>query len=486
MPPTTSCQPTADSRQKVTVVGYSPREKTTVKLLRTLKTDFSLIFACLVAMAVIIMSEMAFHASEQARGDVLVERKLRISINAVQKNMLDLETGQRGYLLTGDARYLEPYKAALKEFNKNLEGLRESLKQHPDQMQTFYLLSTALAKKLAECAITIELRRVGSDNSWKDIVLTDLGKNDMDAARGHIQLLVAASSKRLADYDKVIVQTADIARRGIALLAALGLSAFFFYLKTVQRLRRTEAAQQTALKQERDKLENLVAQRTESLNDLATHLQDVRENERSHLARELHDELGALLTAAKLNVMRVKSRLDPGAAELQERIQELTQILNDGIALKRRIVENLRPTSLDQLGLCAALEMLCTDTAANLGIAMHHNLQPVPLSKEAELTVYRLVQEALTNISKYAQARVVNVSLAGAGGRPNGMATVSVQDDGRGFNLATVRAAQHGLLGMRVRVESHAGILMIDSAPGGGTRITAQLPTAGLPMPRHD
>lgn len=444
-----------------------------MKLLRTLKTDFSLIFACLVAMAVIIMSEMAFHASEQARGDVLVERKLRISINAVQKNMLDLETGQRGYLLTGDARYLEPYKAALKEFNKNLEGLRESLKQHPDQMQTFYLLSTALAKKLAECAITIELRRVGSDNSWKDIVLTDLGKNDMDAARGHIQLLVAASSKRLADYDKVIVQTADIARRGIALLAALGLSAFFFYLKTVQRLRRTEAAQQTALKQERDKLENLVAQRTESLNDLATHLQDVRENERSHLARELHDELGALLTAAKLNVMRVKSRLDPGAAELQERIQELTQILNDGIALKRRVIEDLRPSSLSNLGLAPSLEILGREFAQRAGISVTTDLDdPVTLDDAAQLTAYRLVQEALTNVGKYAQAVHVDISLQNM----TDHITIAVTDDGVGFDESAIAHNAHGLQGMRHRVQAAGGQLSVSSSPGHGTRVSAAIP----------
>ena len=237
--------------------------------------------------------------------------------------------------------------------------------------------------------------------------------------------------------------------------------------------------------QERRRLESQIGTRTSELRELAGHLVDAREDERGRVARELHDEMGGLFTAMKLEFSRLRRVPDMPAAA-HARLAGIESRLNNGIALKRRIVENLRPTSLDQLGLCAALEMLCTDTAANLGIAMHHNLQPVPLSKEAELTVYRLVQEALTNISKYAQARVVNVSLAGAGGPPNGMATVSVQDDGRGFNLATVRAAQHGLLGMRVRVESHAGILMIDSSPGGGTRITAQLPTAGLPMPRHD
>ncbi len=443
-----------------------------MKLFRILKTDFSLIFACLVALAAIIVSEMAFHASAQAHADVRAERKMRIAVNAVQRNMLDVETGQRGYLLTGEPRYLEPYEAALKEFNTNLETLRESLTEHPDQMQTFYQLSTALAKKLAECAITIELRRVGSDTSWKDIVLTDLGKNDTDAARGHIQSLIAASSKRLVNYDKVVVQTADIARRGIALLAALGLAAFFLYLKTMQRLRRTEAAQQTALKQERDQLETLVAQRTESLNDLATHLQEVRENERSHLARELHDELGALLTAAKLNVMRIKSRVDPGAVELQQRIQELTQTLNEGIALKRRVIEDLRPSSLSNLGLAPSLEILGREFCERAGISVTTNLDPVTLDEAAQLTVYRLVQEALTNVGKYAQATHVDISLQDLADH----ITIAVTDDGLGFDESAIAHNAHGLQGMRHRVQAAGGQLSVSSTPGHGTSVSAALP----------
>lgn len=443
-----------------------------MKFFQKSKTDFSLIFACLLALAAIIVSEMAFHASAQALADVRQERTMRIALNAVQKNMLDVETGQRGFLLTGDSRYLEPYDAALKEVNKNLETLRESLADLPDQMQAYYQLNTALAKKLAECAITIELRRSGSDTSWKDILLTDLGKNDVDAARSHIQSLVAASSVRLQNYDKVVVQTAAIARRGIALLVALGLGAFFLYLKTIQRLRRSETAQQTALAHERDRLETLVVQRTESLNDLATHLQDVRENERSHLARELHDELGALLTAAKLNVMRVKSRLDPGAVDLQQLIVELTQLLNEGIALKRRVIEDLRPSSLGNLGLAPSLEILGREFSQRAGVSVTTNLEPVTLDETAQLTVYRLVQEALTNVGKYAQAAHVDISLRALVDH----VTIAVTDDGVGFDQADIAHNAHGLQGMRHRVQAAGGQLSVSSTPGHGTSVSAAIP----------
>jgi len=101
-----------------------------------------------------------------------------------------------------------------------------------------------------------------------------------------------------------------------------------------------------------------VRDRTTSLANLATYLQQVREDERGHLARELHDELGSLLTAAKLDVARLKSRLGDQAPEALQRLQHLTETLNRGIALKRRIVEDLRPSSLSNLGLLPSLEIL--------------------------------------------------------------------------------------------------------------------------------
>ena len=106
-----------------------------------------------------------------------------------------------------------------------------------------------------------------------------------------------------------------------------------------------------------------MARRTAELTDLARHLQTVREDERGFLARELHDELGGLLTAAKLDVARLRKRLDTGQPEVAERIVHLGQTLDAGIALKRRIIEDLRPSSLANLGLQRALEILCEEFA---------------------------------------------------------------------------------------------------------------------------
>jgi hypothetical protein len=160
-----------------------------------------------------------------------------------------------------------------------------------------------------------------------------------------------------------------------------------------------------------------VRDRTATLAELATHLQQVREDERGHLARELHDELGALLTAAKLDVARLKSRLGDQPSEVGQRLQHLTETLNSGIALKRRIIEDLRPSSLSNLGLTASLEILAREFSERSGIEVATALEPVELDESNQLTVYRLVQESLTNIGKYAEARHAEVGVRATAAR---------------------------------------------------------------------
>ena len=269
-----------------------------------------------------------------------------------------------------------------------------------------------------------------------------------------------------------VTQTLTLNRIGVNAMTALSLLALFMYLRQTSALVAQREEQRRVVQAERDQLEIEVAQRTDQLTELARHLQTAREDERSHLARELHDELGALLTAAKLDVARLKSRLGKPSPEIAERVQHLNDALNSGIALKRRIIEDLRPSSLSNLGLVAALEILIREWSAGSEVTVESALEPVTLRASGELTVYRLVQEALTNISKYARATKVEVRVVANAGLVN----VSVRDNGAGFDPAQRRASAHGLLGMRYRLESEGGRMVLTSAPGQGTAIEAQLP----------
>jgi signal transduction histidine kinase len=182
--------------------------------------------------------------------------------------------------------------------------------------------------------------------------------------------------------------------------------------------------------------------------------------------------MGGLLTAMKLEFARLRRVADMPAAAAA-RVSAIETLLNGGIALKRRIVEHLRPSSLDQLGLVSALEMLCNSMASAMGRPVLTDLTAVHASKEEELTIFRLVQESLSNCANYAEAKTIRVSL----GESEGEIRVVIADDGRGFDPLQVAAGRHGLKGMRFRIESHGGHFEVHSQPGHGTRIRGVLPS---------
>ena len=432
----------------------------------------SLPMALLAAMVLVGINEVGHMRSQDAVEQLAQGLTTRSDVNKLLQSMLDAETGQRGYLLTGNETYLEPYDKAVATVQTNLDSLRMQFMASPEDMQEFALLSRQISRKLAEMELSLRLRRQGNEDAWKFILNTDVGKEHMEAIRQHAQELIARSDKRLAQGRAQIEQSLMLSRIGIATVTAIGLLAFYMYLRQTQAVQTVNLREQELLERERDRLEGLVRDRTATLSELANHLQQVREEERGHLARELHDELGALLTAAKLDVARLKSKIDATAPDVSERLKHLTETLNSGIALKRRIIEDLRPSSLSNLGLTAALEILTREYAERAGIDVETSLEPVQLPDAAQLTVYRMVQEALTNIGKYAKASKVLVSVHGY---PTHVA-VQVRDDGVGFDPGSVRPTSHGLAGMRHRVEAAGGRLTLTSRPGNGTLLSAVLP----------
>ena len=270
-------------------------------------------------------------------------------------------------------------------------------------------------------------------------MLSDIGREKMEHVRIARRELIEHESAQVAIGRRSVYQTLWLNRIGVSAMAAVSLLALFMYLRQTATLDRALADEAERMAGERDRLEQEVAARTTQLRELAQHLQTIREDERSRLARELHDELGALLTAAKLDVARLKSRLGASAsADAAERLAHLNEALNGGIALKRRIIEDLRPSSLSNLGLVAALEIQLREFAARSEIKVVDRLEPVEVSPAAQLTIYRLVQEALTNVVKYAKATEVVVTLAAPSG---GGALVSVRDNGVGFDTDLPRPA---------------------------------------------
>lgn len=439
----------------------------------------SLPLAMLAAVAMVAINEVGYQRSNQALDAMAHTQNTRIAIHQMMQNMLDAETGLRGYLLTSDERYLEPYNKAIASINGNMDQLRELFMSEPDDLTTFAPLSRQVSRKTAEMELSLRLFREGNEEAWRFVMFTDMGKQNMDAIRNYTQQLMEHSDAR-AEAKRSDVQNALwLSRLGIATVTVIGLLAFYMYLRQTHTLEDVHKREQRIQSEERNRLEDLVRERTATLTELANHLQQVREDERGHLARELHDELGSLLTAAKLDVARLKSRIDMTVPEVADRIMHLTETLNSGIALKRRIIEDLRPSSLSNLGLTTSLEILTREFAQRSNIEVESSLEQVELPDATQLTVYRIVQESLTNIGKYASASRVVVSVHNY---PTYVA-VQIQDNGSGFDMHSVRPNSHGLAGMRHRVEAAGGRLTVTSALGEGTTVSAVIPTAQSSIP---
>jgi signal transduction histidine kinase len=436
------------------------------------RSPFVLPLACVAAVAMVFISEASYWRSVGMLDDLDAMGTARSSIQELAQGVLDAESGQRGYLLTGRKEYLRPYQGALKSINQAFNDLDRYYGAKPESRDLLLRLHELTQTKLSELSETIRVQDEGRTDLATELVLSDIGKEKMEAMRALGAQLLARETLNLAASRADVYRTLMLSRFGVALLTACSLLALTMYLRQRSALEQQQREQQVAVQAERDRLEMEVQRRTAQLTELTRHLQTAREDERSRLARDLHDELGALLTSAKLDAARIRSRLADTAPEAQERLAHLVGTLNSGIALKRRIIEDLRPSALSNLGLVATLEILAREFAEQSGVQVHRDLSPVALDADAELVVYRLVQEAITNTAKYAHARQVWISLSSR----DGQVEIGVRDDGVGFDTSVQSSSAHGLLGMRYRVESEGGTVTVDSAPGRGTRIAVTLP----------
>jgi len=203
-------------------------------------------------------------------------------------------------------------------------------------------------------------------------------------------------------------------------------------------------------------------------------LERLREEERTRVARELHDELGGTLTVLKMDVGRLQKdpRLPPSALQ---QLDDMNGSIDAAIQSMRRLATELRPMALDELGLVAALEGHFQDFIRRSGLVGEFvsSVEDLPLSDEAALACFRIFQEALTNVARHAQATRVVVTL-----EPQGQAVVlSVTDNGRGLRLEERAARGHlGLVGMRERADLLGAHLEFISAPGQGTTVVLRLP----------
>lgn len=423
------------------------------------------------ALLLLGVSETAYRSAHASLTDLNKRDQVRQQVQRVLRGLLDAETGQRGYLLTERSEYLDPYRSGVKQVNDALTGLASAAHNETAQQNLIQLRQASL-EKLSEIDEVLRLHHAGNSSSWQALMNSNIGKEKMDAVRESADAFLASLSAVIEAERADVGRTLLLSRIGIGALSAFSLLAFVMFLRQTAVVDEVRTRLAVEVEAERDRLEAEVASRTAELTELTRHLHSAREDERHHLARELHDELGALLTAAKLDAARLKRSLVGAVPGAEERLAHLGSTLDSGIALKRRIIEDLRPSSLSNLGLEAALEIQAREFSSRVDAEVSTDFEAVDLSDGAQIAVYRLVQESLTNVAKYAHAKQVSVSVKQQGAS----IVVAVRDDGQGFDTTRTAPSTHGLIGMRYRVEAHGGTLRVHSRPGAGTLIEATLP----------
>jgi signal transduction histidine kinase len=390
----------------------------------------------------------------------------------------DAESNLRGYFLSGSPSYLGTVQGAPARIDTQLRKLSALLADNPSQQKNLAQLRLLVERQLRMMNEALTIYRDGGLQE----ILTITGaptEGDTDEIRLQVVIMLGEQNELLnarsaAFYDQY--RHAVILGLGIN-AAAIAVLLLFYQL--VQRSFAARARAEQALQLVNEQLESLVARRTEQLSVLSRHLIHVSEEEKSRLARELHDEMGANLTAIGMDLASVGEQLRGSRPELAAMLARARATLVDTVQLKRRIVEDLRPSLLDNLGLGAALQSYCEDygrvTKLDCDVLIDGDVDSAgPMQA---IALFRIVQESLNNIAKYAQARSVIVHLA----REGEALSLEVTDDGIGIGPdAITRSKSHGLLGMRERALLLGGKLDIDRGVNGvGTCVRARIPALG-------
>lgn len=217
----------------------------------------------------------------------------------------------------------------------------------------------------------------------------------------------------------------------------------------------------------------------ERLRQLTVHLESVREDERASLAREIHDELGGILTALKMDISWLKRRCTGCSGDMGDKLESMVALTDGAIQSMRRIITALRPSILDDLGLAAAIEWQLSEFGRRSGMKTHIDIAPeaaeLAWSSRVATAVFRIFQESLTNVARHANAASVSASLRCVGSE----VVLRVRDDGCGIRQEELaKPGSFGILGMRERAHSLQGELRLISGDGGGAEVVLRLPVA--------
>jgi signal transduction histidine kinase len=407
-------------------------------------------------------------------------------LNNLMQMVVEAESGQRGYLLTGEPSFLVPYQSAVDERDMVMSDLQRVYEaQDPAFAEPLQAIEQLTADELNQLDIGLKLKQKTGDAAV-EFTRTGIGRTTMTRLRDAVATMRGLENDSvpalIAAQHRDLLLTRGITAAGLLIDVILVVLAGLLVSREIRR--RVVDAQR--LLEERNALESVVAARTADLSALSSHLQLITEQEKSALARELHDELGSMLVSAKMDVTWLRRKLRMEEEDCATRWQRILGTLDAGVDLKRRVVEQLRPTLLDNMGLLTALRWQLQESCGRAGLRCTEHLpaSEPQLSSVAAIAIFRVAQEAMTNVIKHAHATAVELAVLVDAEH----LTLTLTDDGVGVPPARLKASgSHGLLGMRHRVQALGGSWRLLPGPDGrGTEVWVQIPLAQIKVPHTD
>jgi len=394
--------------------------------------------------------------------------------------LMNAESGHRGYLLTGDTAYLEPFHRADGRIAALGRELAETYKGKDERVgAAIREIGVVAAERMAQMGETIEV--YGQQGPAAGLRLAN------SASRHETMARFRELAEFTREYEQALMASSlDKWERELTLSGRLNLATLLLGLvltviaaTALARNQHHRAEAAAELQRQHDQLKSQFDAQAGELNELARHLQHVQEEERARLSRGLHDELGGVLLAARMDVTWMQRHAAGDDADVKKRLERLKQVLDQGIELKRRVVEELRPTLLDTMGLLAALRWQSEETCrrADLRCTERFPDEEPQFNRAGAIALFRVVQEALANVAKHAKASEVDIALE----LTDTDVVLTVQDNGVGAAPADLnRPRSHGIAGLRHRVQVLGGRLDISSAPNRGTTVRVRVPLANV------
>jgi signal transduction histidine kinase len=407
------------------------------------------------------------------------------AIDQLQNSLSRTVGSLRSFLLTADRKYIAVYDATVAGVEPSLERLQAAYAGSDANLADLRTLHVLIGRRLADLATTAAIQKTQGTAAAITVVKTSVGSDTGDAIN---DLLGQMRDRELLEHDaaakhwlKSLTASRWITVAGtIFNMLLVGIAARLVYMDMRRRTLQT-----TELRDQKLRLEREAEERHRELVELSTHLQSVAEREKIKLARELHDELGGLLVGARMDVSWAEQHLPKPDPEIILRLHRVQNSLSAGVDLKRRIIEELRPTLLDNVGLFAALRWQLKETCGRAGLKCSESYpDPEPhFTSEAAIALFRIAQESFTNILKHSGARSMDITL-----HVDGDAIVmQISDDGKGIPVGQPSASgSHGLASMRHRVRALDGRLDIRSSASVGTALLVRIPIAKALLPADE